>query len=221
MLSGKMKATGNYVSSQILKGRTNGRGLDLANDTSLVVFKTLNDQEVNNERFSWLGQQGTSRIEETSFRKLLCDAAWARIGSFLQAEGKLQEVTVNRRKYYERVLYEADTIFTAHFLVMRRCRDEQSSKSGGYSYTLGELAQAMVQSSSDSALRTMEQKIRDQMLPRIGDFYGLFEYSKPSALSRNKTACYKIWASEKLMNFYDTMYIPRLLEIMEGTSRKE
>jgi hypothetical protein len=170
----------------------------------------------NTEAMSIRRESGISRIEEICCRKLQCDAAWSDVGAYIEASGGLPATSENRRKFYERVLYESDTILTAHFLVMRRCRYERTNGEGVFAYTLGELAQEMVQEVSDSAIRTMKQKIRDKMLPRVGAHYGLFEFSKPSDISRNGTACYKIWASGKLMEFYNTCYVPRLLEAMDG-----
>mgnify|MGYP001096078837 CR=1 FL=1 len=130
-------------------------------------------------------------------------ALWSDVVGFLADEVTTLE-NRHRRHQYERTLCDTDTLQLALFLIRRHCQ-------GGEPYTLNELAGVL---EIDEGLRkSAKQRIRDTVLPRVADHYGLFAYSRPDNPNAGNGS-YRIWATERLVDFFATTLGPQLQALL-------
>ena len=139
-------------------------------------------------------------------RLLLILSIWEKnIVPFIERKSKLSTVTnPNGLRQLERTLHDMDTYIVATSLVLRQLQN-------GKRYSLNELASVLQPNSenSESLRNSAKQKIRETILPRVGNYYGLFEYTKPED-PWNGQHGYEIWASDILIAFFNEIVFPQL-----------
>ncbi len=131
---------------------------------------------------------------------------WSRIGDYLAAlHPALPDLTPARQQQHERTLYDTETLQLALFLVRRHHQ-------GGEPYTLNQLAGML---EIDEGLRkSLKQRLREIVLPRIADHYGLFAYQRPTNPHAGNE-CYRIWATQRLLDFFAGTLGPELQTLIE------
>lgn len=135
-------------------------------------------------------------------RLLLILNTWEHIVGYLDQHGDLPVIAnPNRRRQLQRTLLDMDTYIVATSLVLRQLQ-------GGKTHSLNELANVL-QADNESLRNSAKQKLRDIILPRVGDHYGLFEYSKPDD-PWNGQQGYQIYASDRLISFFHDVVFPNL-----------
>lgn len=130
---------------------------------------------------------------------------WSRIGAYLtQQSTPLPALDLATQRQYERTLCDTDTLQLALFLIRRHHQ-------GGEPYTLNQLAGTL---EIDEGLRkSFKQRIRDILLPRVADHYGLFAYCRPENPHAGNE-CYRIWATDRLIHFFAGTLGPELQKLL-------
>lgn len=132
---------------------------------------------------------------------------WSCIGDYLaRLQPALPDLTPVCQQQHERTLYDTETLQLALFLVLRHHQRKVP-------YTLNQLAGTL--EIDDGLRKSLKQRLRDIVLPRIADHYGLFGYERPNNPHAGNE-CYRIWATERLLDFFAGTLGPELQTLIEN-----